>query len=337
MSEFNGPRRGSMAYYPRVRAKKETPTMSATSTEKKPLTFLAYKVGMVQVAGKNTHKASPSFGFEVVTPATVLSTPPLKVFGIRAYTKGEIGVQVLSDVLAENTDKELMRKMPNFNKPSPKAKKARSNDKKDDEYYTVEDFSKEMNDIEYFTLLAHTQPNLIDLKKTPDISEISLGGKKEEQLELAKEKLGKELDISEVFKEKDFLDVRAVTSGKGVQGVIKRFNVRSLRPKNKKVRVVGSISPWHPHTVMFTVARPGQMGYQNRTEQNKKVLMISDKVEAVNPSHGFTGFGNVKGKYTLVYGSVPGPVKRCVALRQSLRPTLQRGIHYDTITSIIKK
>ncbi len=336
MSQYNAPRRGSMAYYPRVRAKKETPSMRAEGTEKKALSFLAYKVGMVQAVGKNTHKASPSFGQEVVVPATVLACPPLKVFGLRAYTKGEIGVQVLSDVLAENVDKELLRKINNFKKPSQK-KSERRETKKAEDYYTLEDFEKELADIEYFTLLVHTQPKNIDLKKTPDVSEINIGGTKEEQLAYGKEKLGKEVAFDEIFKEKEFLDVKAVTSGKGFQGVIKRFNVRSLRPKNKRVRVVGSIGPWHPHTVMFSVARPGQMGYQCRTETNKKVILISEKVEEVNPSNGFCGYGNVKGKFALIYGSLPGPAKRCVALRKGTRPELKSGLHIDSVTSIVRK
>jgi large subunit ribosomal protein L3 len=87
---------------------------------------------------------------------------------------------------------------------------------------------------------------------------------------------------------------------------------------------------------MFTVARPGQMGYQNRTEFNKKVIKISDKAEDVNPSNGFTGFGVVKGKYALIFGSVPGAIKRCVALRKTTRPAKVSGIQLDSVERIIK-
>jgi ribosomal protein L3 len=64
-----------------------------------------------------------------------------------------------------------------------KEKKNKAKESADD-FYTLDDFSKEIKDIEYFTLLAHTQPDLIDLKKTPDITEVSIGGTKEEQLAL---------------------------------------------------------------------------------------------------------------------------------------------------------
>ncbi|NMA44208.1 MAG: 50S ribosomal protein L3 [Candidatus Diapherotrites archaeon] len=344
MSQYNAPRRGSMAYYPRVRAKKETPTIKGKGTENKPLSFLAYKVGMVQVKGKNTHKNSPTFGMDTIVPATVIATPTLKVFGVRAYTKREIGIEVLSDVLATNVDKFLLRKINNFKKPSQKKqtkenKTENKNEKKEEknDFYTLEDFEKEMNDITGFTLLVHTTPNEIGLKKTPDVTEITIGGTKEEQLNYAKEKLGKEIKFEEVFNEQDFLDVKAVTKGKGFSGVVKRFNVRSLRPKNKKRRVVGSVGPWHPHTIMFTVARPGQMGYHNRTESGKKLIKISTNPEEVNPSNGFSGYGIVKGQYALVYGSIPGPAKRCIALRKTIRPAKQKGVQLEAVEKIIKK
>ncbi|MCX6802947.1 MAG: 50S ribosomal protein L3 [Candidatus Diapherotrites archaeon] len=345
MSEFNAPRRGALSFYPRVRAKKETPSIKGYGTENKPLNFLAYKVGMVQALGKNVHKASPSFNHEVVVPATVIECAPLKVFGVRAYEKAEIGFIALSDVIAQNIDKDLKRKILNFGEKSQKnsstEKKASSEksgaDKKhgksiEEETYTISDFEKELKDIEYFTLLVHTQP---EFKKTPEITEIFLGGTKEQQLAIAKEKLGKELTIEDVFKEGDLLDVKAVTKGKGFQGPVKRFGVRTFRPKHKKQRVVGSIGPWHPATVMFTVARAGQMGYQNRTEVNKKIIKISKNTSEVNPKAGFKNYGLVKGNYALIFGSLPGPAKRCIALRKSLRPVQKVGVQLATVERII--
>jgi len=332
MSEYNAPRRGSLSYYPRVRAKKQTPSIKGYGTENKPLNFLAYKVGMIQVMGKNVHKASPTFNHEVVVPTTVIECPPLKVFGVRAYTKAEIGYEVLSDVIAEHVDKELKRTILNFKEKSQKTDKKEKEAKKED-FYTIADFEKELADIEYFTLLVHTQPQF---KKTPEVSEIFLGGTKEQQLVIAKEKLGKELAIEEVFNENDSLDIRAVTKGKGFQGPVKRFGVRTFRPKHKKQRVVGSIGPWHPATVMFTVARAGQMGYHNRTEVNKKIIKISKNASEVNPKSGFMNYGLVSGNYALVFGSIPGPAKRCIAMRKSLRPRQQKGIQLASVERIIK-
>ena len=100
-----------------------------------------------------------------------------------------------------------------------------------------------------------------------------------------------------------------------MQGVIKRFGVKMGRPKAKKRRVVGSISPWTPATVMFTVARPGQMGYHTRTEYNKKILIIGNGKEISE----LKKYGNIKNDIVLVAGSIPGTTKRCIALREPIR------------------
>jgi large subunit ribosomal protein L3 len=64
----------------------------------------------------------------------------------------------------------------------------------------------------------------------------------------------------------------------------------------------------------------GQMGYHNRVEYNKLILKISDKPEEVNIKGGFTGYGQVKGDYLLLKGSVIGPKKRMLILRKAIRP-----------------
>ncbi len=334
MASYNFPRKGSMAFYPRVRSRKETPSIKASGKEAKALSFLGYKAGMTQVIGSNTHKGSPSFGHEVAVPVTIVECPAIKVMGIRAYVKDEIGFAALGDVLAENFDKELKRKILNFKEKNGKENKNKKI-KKEEEKMKLEDLDKELEIIKYFTLLVYTQPKSIELKKKPDIVEINIGGTKEEQLAYAKQVFGKEINIEDVFSEGTFLDIKAVTNGKGFQGVIKRFGIKQQRPKSKKRRVVGSISPWHPHTVMFTVARPGQMGYHNRTECNKKLLKISDKIDEVNGKSGFSGYGKVTGKYILISGSIPGPSKRCVAIRKSERPAAVSKVKLDNITKIL--
>jgi large subunit ribosomal protein L3 len=333
MASYNWPRRGSMAYYPRRRARKETPTIKGSVGESGALSFLIYKVGMTQVMGKNGHKGSPSLGQDVVVPATIIECPALKVFGVRAYTKAEIGIEVLNQVVAQSTDKELTRKILNFNKPSDK-KKDKKVKKEPKKKTTITDLEGKMEETLYYTLLVHTQPKKIGFKKKPDVSEIMLGGTKEEQLNYAKEKIGKELEMDEVFKEGDFLDIKGVTKGKGFQGVIKRFGVKIQRPKAKTRRIVGSISPWNPSTVMFTVPRPGQMGYHNRTESNKKLVMISDDLEAINPKAGHSNYGLVKNKYGIILGSIPGPSKRCLAVRKGIRPEKKSRIQLESVQKI---
>ncbi|MDD3083914.1 MAG: 50S ribosomal protein L3, partial [Candidatus ainarchaeum sp.] len=241
------------------------------------------------------------------------------------------GYNVLSDVLSEKFNKDLERKISNFKK------KISKKDVKKEKKYNIEDFEKRLEEIEFFTLIVNTQPKTIKLKKKPDLVEINIGGNKEEQLKYAKEVLGKEINIEDVFKEGDFLDIKAVTKGKGFQGVIKRFGIKQQRTKAKKRRIVGSISPWNPSTVMFTVARAGQMGYHNRTEYNKKILKISNNEKEINGSSGYSGYGNVKGKFAIIAGSIPGTSKRCIAIRKSQRPEKKSGLKIESVEKILLK
>ncbi|MBU2100997.1 50S ribosomal protein L3 [Candidatus Micrarchaeota archaeon] len=304
MGKVHKPRSGSMAYYPRKKAKKETPSFSTFPElkETKTMNFLGYKSGMLQISAKNDVKKSVGFGQEQVFSGTVIECPPMQVFGIRLYHKTTEGNKVLDEALTEKTEKHLSRKI---NSISKKKKK-----------HSIEELEKKLEEAEYVSLLVHTKPYETGTeKKKPEVSEIRISGKKEEQFKLAKEKLGKELKIKDVFSENQFIDVKAVTKGKGMQGVIKRFGVKMGRPKAKKRRIVGAISPWTPATVMYTVARPGQMGYHSRTEYNKKIMLIGEGKEL----NEFKNYGKIKNDFILVAGSIPGPAKRCVALRCHIR------------------
>jgi large subunit ribosomal protein L3 len=313
------PRAGSLAFYPRKRAVRETPKFRALPAiavqEAKPLNFLGYKVGMTHVLGTDTHERGATFGQEISIPVTIVEAPPLRVFGIRAYGKAGkgYGLAAVTDVFAEKADRALLKKMPNFKRK--KGKKA-GEEKKGG----VEKLDALGEALSAVVLLAHSQPKLASFgKKKPDIVEIALSGKVEEQLAYAKQALGREISVGDVFSELEFVDVKAVSKGKGMQGVVKRFGVKMQGRKAKKRRVVGSIGPWNPSTVMWTVPRPGQMGYHNRTEYNKKILRIGNSPETINPKGGFKNYGAVKNNFLVLSGSIPGPAKRAVALRKSIR------------------
>jgi len=304
MGKLHKPRSGSMAYYPRKKAKKETPTFTTFPEikEVQPLNFFGYKSGMISVTAKNDQKKSIGFGQEHVFSATVIECPSVEVFGIRLYKKTTAGKKAIGEALIEKTNKNLHRKIKSFSRKKKK--------------HSVEELEKKLAEADYVALLIHTKPFETGMgKKKPDVSEIRLSGEKEKQFELAKEKIGKELKIKDVFKEMQFIDVKAVTKGKGMQGVIKRFGVKMGRPKAKKRRIVGSISPWTPNTVMHTVARPGQMGYHTRTEYNKKIILTGDGKEL----NELKKYGKVKNDFILVAGSIPGTPKRCIALRHNIR------------------
>jgi len=300
-----------MGYSPRVRAKKETPTIRNCLPTKDAvaLGFLAYKAGMTHVIAKNLDKNSPTHGMDVQLPVTILDCPPVVVFGIRAYIKGYKRFEVLVDVLAEKFDKELTRAM-----CVPKDSKNAEDMKKVEEA---------LDRIVEFALLTHTQPKKSGMKKKiPDIIEIPIGGDVKAQWAYAKKMLGKELDIKDVFAETDSLDAIAVTKGKGFQGPVKRWGVKMQKRKHKRgghCRHVGAIGLRGYHKLSGRVPAAGRMGYHRRTELNKLILRIGDKGAEIMPKGGIVNYGLVPGAYILIKGSIPGPAKRAIALRKSLR------------------
>jgi len=63
----------------------------------------------------------------------------------------------------------------------------------------------------------------------------------------------------------------------------------------------------------------GQMGYQQRTEYNKRLIRIGEDGADVTPEGGFLHYGEVRSRYVLIKGSLPGPCKRLVRIRHAIR------------------
>ena len=321
MVRHHQPRKGSVAFSPRKRVAKETPRVKSwpQNDEPKLLGLAGYKVGMTHVMAIDTDKNSPTNGMEIFTPVTVLEVPPVVVMGIRAYEKTSRGMKVITEVLADNLDEELSRKI-----SLPK------------EYNKSEAIAKiqgVLDNTEEIKVLVHTNPKVTSVpKKKPDIFECAIGGTSpEEKLNTALELLGNEVPASDILKEGQFVDAIATTKGKGFQGVVKRFGIRIQYGKARrsgKARHVGSIGPWTPNRTMWTVAQAGQMGYHKRTEFNKQILKVAsaDEVDQINPDVGFLKYGVVKNDYILVKGSIPGPSKRLVILREAIRPTKAESV-----------
>ena len=331
MGTKSRPHSGSLAFYPRRRARKETPSFGSfppvalkEGEKGKPVNFLAYKAGMSHALGKDEHEKGVTAGHEVAVAITVLEAPPVKVFGVRAYgkaPKGFYGTVPLTDVFEGGVDKALLRRLKNFKKKSQK-KGEKSKKREEKPAKTMADLENRLEKMSSIRLLVHSQPGKTGFgKKNPDIFEIALSGDVGQQLGYAKEKLGKEIRVSEAFEQAQFVDLKAVTKGKGMQGPVKRAGVKVHRPKAKKRRVVGSISPWNPSTVMWQVPRPGLMGYNNRTEYNKKILKLGTEkdVKGINKKDGFKNYGLVKNDFLVIAGSVAGPSKRAVGIRQPIR------------------
>ena len=149
-----------------------------------------------------------------------------------------------------------------------------------------------------------------------------VGGDNAAKLEWAKERLGGEITVADVYDSGQEIDVVGITKGKGFQGVVKRFGVKLLSHKNsKKRRQIGNMGDFGTGYVRKTIRQAGQMGYHQRTELNKRVLRISNPDESdVTPAGGFLHYGEVTNPYMIVQGSLPGPAKRLLRFRDAVRP-----------------
>ena len=78
---------------------------------------------------------------------------------------------------------------------------------------------------------------------------------------------------------------------------------------------------------MSETPQAGQMGYHQRTEYNKRVLKIGDKGEEITPSGGFQHYGTIRNSYVIIHGSIPGPTKRLIGMRDAVR--YQRGVKVE--------
>ncbi len=302
------PRRGSLAFYPRKRARRIYPSIKTYSESEKAklLAFAGYKAGMAQAIVIDNKKGSPTFGQEISIPVTIIDCPPLKIVGIRAYEKTKKGFEVFTEAWVKDLPKDLERKT--------KVKPKEENLKKIED--NLEKFSK-------LRLLVCTQPRLSGLKKKkPEIFEVEIGGKSsKEKFEFAKGLLGKEINVKDFVREGEFVDVIAVTKGKGFTGPVKRFGVKiQVRHAKKKLRHIGTLGPETPARVRWTVPQAGQLGFQTRTELNKRILKIGESGKEVTPKGGFKGYGIVSSNYLVIEGSVPGPKKRLIMLRYAVRP-----------------
>ena len=306
MSDINVPRSGSLGFKPKVRADRIYPDIDnwKETDEQKPLGFAGYKVGMTRVVMIDDQEGATK-GQEVAEAVTILEAPPLRVYGARFYTEDpNTGKQVFTEAWTESPSKELQNAV---DLP------------KDGNLDNLEK-AKERDDITDVRLLVHTQPTRTGMsKEKPANFELGIGGSVEEKTEYAEEMIGKEIEFSEVFDEGDFSDAVAVTKGKGTEGPVKRYGIKKLGHKTqKKRRKAGNVGPWHPDTLSWRVPLPGQQGYNNRTELNKRILNTGD-AEEVQRDGGFKNYGEVESNYILIKGSVPGATKRLIRLRTAIR------------------
>lgn len=308
----SAPKRGSLAYLPRGRAAQENGRIRywpSVAGGPRLLGFMGYKAGMSHAFYVDDHPRSPNFGKEINQPVTVIETPPILVCGIRAYTQTGYGLKTCAEAWMKEPPKDLSRV---FTLPE-----------SFDSELGLKRIEENLDSIVEFRLLAITQPRLANVsKKKPELVEVKVDGAPIKDLfGYVQELLGKAVGVGEVFKDGQFVDVIAVSKGKGFQGPVKRWGIRIMTRKSRKLkRGVACIGPWKPPRVLYTVPRAGQMGYHQRTEYNKRVLKIGVDGKEITPAGGFVRYGVVKSPYVLLAGSVPGPSKRLVRLRVPARP-----------------
>ena len=308
----SAPRRGSLAYLPRGRAKSMEARIRKwpknNSDEPKLLAYAGFKAGCVQIVSIDDREKTPNHGKQLVSLGTVIVTPPILVVGIRGYTKDHNGKHAQFDLYADGLPKNVSELFKNKDKEN-----------------TAEYAEKQLKKIKEIYAIITVFPQNVGLEqKKPYIFEASVqGGDIKKQFIFVKELLGKEVKINQVFETGATVDTAAITKGKGWEGPITRWGVKRKQHKSRKsVREVGSLGPISPQYVMYTVPRAGQRGFHQRTEYDKKI-MIMDNTEnikyEINPKGGFKHFGNVAGDFIILHGSVPGTYKRLIKLRSQIR------------------
>ena len=328
--KYSAPRRGSMAFYPRVRARSlesrirswADPKMEKSSL----LGFAGYKVTNLNVLSVDDREKTPNFGKNVMNSSTLIATPPLKIIGVRAYTETTYGRNALFDAFAKDSDKFLSKKAP-F-----KFKEGK-----------LEEINSHIDKIKHVVAVVSSYPNSASLsQKKPFVWEIPIGGKDtKSKIDYVVNNFGKQVNIKDVFEAGQFIDISAITRGKGVEGPITRFGVKRKQHKSRKsVRALGTLGPISPAVVTYTVPRQGQRGFHQRTEYNKRILIISnsdkDSDFKINPKGGFEHYGLVKNDYIIVKGSVAGVPKRLIKMRFPIRAISKKVIEPKVLEVLVK-
>jgi large subunit ribosomal protein L3 len=316
-----------MAFYPRSRARSlesRVRTWPDSASERPSLLgFAGFKVANLNVMTVDDKEKTPNFGKNLLNRSTLLATPPIRVIGIRGYKDSVVGKKAVFDFFAKETDKDSKRKAPLVNKNR-----------------SIESIETLLDKVSDINAVVSVQPTKAFLaQKKPFVWEMPISAKDtRSKLEFARENLGKEFTVKDVFRVGQFIDVSAITRGKGVEGPITRFGVKRKQHKSRKsVRALGTLGPISPAVVMYTVPRQGQRGFHQRTEYNKRILLISDnnnKDQNINPKGGFHHFGRVNGDFVILRGSIPGVPKRFVKMRMAIRK-LQKKILEPKIVEVV--
>lgn len=347
--KFEHPRHGSLGFKPRRRCKHHKGRIRSFPWDdaKKPVhltAFMGYKAGMTHVVRYHERREGKKMiKKDIVEACTVVETPPIKVVGIVGYVETPRGLRQLTTAWAQNLTPELKRrfyknwmnsKKKAFSKYADKYKEDASSKKS-----IKRDFERIKKYCQVVRVLCHTQMDKLKLRqKKAHLMEIQVnGGTIAQKVDWAQSKFEQEVQVSEVFENWEMIDTIGITKGKGNCGVVKRYGVKRLQHKTHRgVRRVGCIGAWHPAAVQWNVARTGGLGYNHRTEMNKKVYRVGAGAcrgvtnnaqtdndideKNITPVGGFPHYGIVRNDFLLVRGCIVGCKKRVITLRKSLVP-----------------
>lgn len=114
---------------------------------------------------------------------------------------------------------------------------------------------------------------------------------------------GATINAADVFKAGEFVDVTGVSKGKGFAGGIKRHNYSRgpMAHGSGYHRGIGSMGAII-NKIFKSKKMPGHMGYEKVTIQNLEIIKI-----------------DVERNLVLVKGSIPGPRKRFVILKENVK------------------
>ncbi len=328
--KYSAPRRGSMAFYPRVRARSlesRIRTWSDPKLERSSLLgFAGYKVTNLNVLAVDDREKTPNYGKNFMNASTLIATPPLKIIGIRAYAETAYGRNAIFDFFAKDNDKYLSKKAPFKYKEG-----------------KLEEINAHLDKIKQVVAIVSSYPIVASLpQKKPFVWEIPIGGKDtRSKIDYVVSNFGKQVTIKDVFEAGQYVDISGITRGKGIEGPITRFGVKRKQHKSRKsVRALGTLGPISPAVVTYTVPRQGQRGFHQRTEYNKRILIISNSEKdtefKINPNGGFEHFGMIKNDYIIVKGSIPGVPKRLVKMRFPIRSVSKKVLEPKVLEVLVK-
>ena len=348
--KYEHPRCGSLGFLPRKRTKHHHGKIRKFPKDdaKKPVHLTAYtgfKAGMTHVVREVVKPGSRLHKKEVVEAVTIIECPKMVVVGIVGYIQTPRGLKKIKTIFAEHLSESAIRSFY-------KRYRGKGKFKAFNKYQKPENFSKVFGkrfDIlqkraQVIRVIAH--PKMSDMKhlkqiKAPLIEIQVNGGDVAAKLAWAKSHLEKEVRVSDVFAEGEFIDVIGVTKGHGYEGVTARYGTKKLQRKTHRgLRKVACIGSWHPERVQWTIARSGQDGYHHRTEANKRIYRIGKSATEVEdnatteadittknitPMGGFPHYGIVKNDYVMVKGCTVGIRKRTLILRKGMMGKVLSG------------